>query len=288
MNLGLRIKTLRKQHKMSQVELAQKMNLSQSAIANYESNSRMPQIDQLLEMASLFNVSIDELVQANKTDIKNYEGSQIDWVMLSDRFVRLLLDRKAEEAKALVMDLIDHDVELDYIYMKLMRYTMTKIGWLWEVGEISTPEEHRLSYEVERISVEVLLATKGQGNKNQSQMSNEQFIGVLAPGEKHTFALKTLMWLLDYHGVKSDYIGESVPFSDLKAYILEVKPTRIMFHLTMPYYLEAVLEQIEVIRSFYDCIFYVVGPGTNGQNDKLESRQIRTYKTFLKDMEVKV
>lgn len=58
MNLGNKIKKLRKDNNLTQVDLAEKLGLSAITIRKYESNEREPNIDTLLKIAEVFNVNL--------------------------------------------------------------------------------------------------------------------------------------------------------------------------------------------------------------------------------------
>lgn len=60
--LPLRITNLRKEAGMSQAQLAKKLNVSPSALGNYEQGRRLPNVDLLIQMSQLFNVSLDYLI----------------------------------------------------------------------------------------------------------------------------------------------------------------------------------------------------------------------------------
>lgn len=67
----LRIKELREEKNISQLELAKKLNLTQQSISLYEKGDREPSIDVLKSIANFFNVSLDYLL--GKSDIRNPE-----------------------------------------------------------------------------------------------------------------------------------------------------------------------------------------------------------------------
>ena len=72
MNIGHKIAELRDLHKLTQKELADKLNLSQSAIAYYETNKKRPSIETLQLMAKIFNVNISYfLEEQSRTDNRN-------------------------------------------------------------------------------------------------------------------------------------------------------------------------------------------------------------------------
>lgn len=57
-----KIKQLRKQHGISQTQLAQKLNVHQTAVSQWELNRTIPDIDTLKNLSDLFGVSVDYLL----------------------------------------------------------------------------------------------------------------------------------------------------------------------------------------------------------------------------------
>nr|WP_302597785.1 helix-turn-helix transcriptional regulator [uncultured Cellulosilyticum sp.] len=66
-----RLKELRKEHNLTQADLAQKLGVVRTAITNYETNRTMPDPAALNELANLFNVSIDYLLGNTNTPTDN-------------------------------------------------------------------------------------------------------------------------------------------------------------------------------------------------------------------------
>ena len=74
-----RLKTLRVEHKLTQQALAQQLNVAQSAVANWESNNRMPDFVMMNKIADYFNVSVDWLIgNSDCRNISNYNSTDID------------------------------------------------------------------------------------------------------------------------------------------------------------------------------------------------------------------
>lgn len=61
-NLGLRLKEIRKCRKLTQKELARRINKSTAAISSYESGAQMPPLDVLISIATTLHISLDNLV----------------------------------------------------------------------------------------------------------------------------------------------------------------------------------------------------------------------------------
>lgn len=66
--LGKRIQELRKQIGLTQAQLAAKIDVSHTQLTRYESKDIQPPADVLQRLASIFDVSIDYLVNGNKSD----------------------------------------------------------------------------------------------------------------------------------------------------------------------------------------------------------------------------
>ena len=67
-DLGKRIQGLRKDNGLTQQELAKKINISHPQIVRYENKGVQPPADVLKRLADVFDVSIDYLVNGNKSD----------------------------------------------------------------------------------------------------------------------------------------------------------------------------------------------------------------------------
>lgn len=71
MESGEKIQRLRTEQNLSQKELAEKLEVSRQAIAEWKSNRGIPDIENLKRIAQLFNVSIDYLVYEEES-IQDY------------------------------------------------------------------------------------------------------------------------------------------------------------------------------------------------------------------------
>ena len=58
----MRLKELRKKKGLSQLRLATELNTTQNTISRYETGEREPGIDELINIADYFNVSVDYLI----------------------------------------------------------------------------------------------------------------------------------------------------------------------------------------------------------------------------------
>lgn len=79
--IGEQIKNLRIQHKMSQAELARKLNVSDSIISGYERGVRTPSIEVLLNLKDIFDVSLDYFIT---DEVEKHARLMVDLTDLTD------------------------------------------------------------------------------------------------------------------------------------------------------------------------------------------------------------
>ena len=63
MIIGEKISLLRKRNGWSQEELADKMNVSRQSVSKWESAASIPDMNRILEMSRIFDVSCDYLLK---------------------------------------------------------------------------------------------------------------------------------------------------------------------------------------------------------------------------------
>lgn len=71
-----RIKQLREEFHLTQIQLAEKLNKTQQAISLYENGSNEPDLDGYIMLSKIFNCSIEYI--AGKSNLRNPEEVQID------------------------------------------------------------------------------------------------------------------------------------------------------------------------------------------------------------------
>lgn len=66
--IGMNICRLRKQHQMTQVELANQLNISHQAVSKWEQGDSLPDIGTLLLLSRIFSKSIEKLLLVEETE----------------------------------------------------------------------------------------------------------------------------------------------------------------------------------------------------------------------------
>ncbi len=67
MELGEQLQKLREQKNMSREELAQEMNVSRQAVYKWENNKGYPDIENLIKLSELYEITLDELIKNDRT-----------------------------------------------------------------------------------------------------------------------------------------------------------------------------------------------------------------------------
>ena len=77
-NIGQKICKFRKEKNMTQLELADSLNISFQAVSNWERGQSMPDISKLPEICEILDITIDELLGKNIKIIENITNENID------------------------------------------------------------------------------------------------------------------------------------------------------------------------------------------------------------------
>ena len=74
MSFSENLQTLRKSHGISQEQLAERLNVSRQAVSKWETDGGYPEMDKIIQLCDLFDVTMDELikgqVEVDKADIR--------------------------------------------------------------------------------------------------------------------------------------------------------------------------------------------------------------------------
>jgi transcriptional regulator with XRE-family HTH domain len=82
-----KLKEERLKHNLSQEELAIKLNISRQSVSKWELEKGYPNIETLITLSDLFNISIDELIKGdNSLKVKIITEGKKGELIMTDRF----------------------------------------------------------------------------------------------------------------------------------------------------------------------------------------------------------
>ncbi|BCJ93691.1 transcriptional regulator [Anaerocolumna cellulosilytica] len=99
MTFGQKLKTLRKEHSYSQEELAQILDVSRQAVSKWESDRGIPEIGKLVQISTIFEVTLDYLLKMDYTE----ENLQSNGYYVSREMIDGFLSYKRQGAKRIAI-----------------------------------------------------------------------------------------------------------------------------------------------------------------------------------------
>ncbi|EOP35270.1 hypothetical protein IKI_05800 [Bacillus toyonensis] len=78
MNLGSQLKKFRESKSFSQEDVARKVGVTRQAVYKWESNKSYPDIDNLILLSDLYEVTIDELIKGSGDDREDLDKKDKD------------------------------------------------------------------------------------------------------------------------------------------------------------------------------------------------------------------
>ena len=71
MNFSDNLKKIRKEHNLSQEQIAEQLGVSRQSVSKWESGQAYPEMDKMLQLCRLFNLNIDELLNQDIKEVNN-------------------------------------------------------------------------------------------------------------------------------------------------------------------------------------------------------------------------
>ena len=127
MNLSKKIYELRKASGMSQEQLAEKINVSRQSISKWESGESYPEIERLIELSNVFDVSTDYLLKSSEAD---------ELTIRTERLEKGQNDLKSKVQQEYLKNARILNVALVYaVAMAVFFYLQLPLPYLWPLGE---------------------------------------------------------------------------------------------------------------------------------------------------------
>ena len=139
--IGQRIKELRLKHNMTGNELGLKLNVTRNAISQWETDKRIPTSHMLSELAKIFNVSTDYLINGTTSPTFTPTLSERDERDIQKRLELLMNDLDSETGLAFY----NGDTEMDDETRELLRASLESTLRITKLKakEKFTPKKYR-------------------------------------------------------------------------------------------------------------------------------------------------
>ncbi|EOD01034.1 cobalamin-dependent protein [Caldisalinibacter kiritimatiensis] len=277
-SFGDRLKSLRKTHRLRQKDLADKLGLAQTTIANYEQNTRFPNEKILKEIADIFEVSVDYLLGRvsspfiNNSNIKsqlvfnfNSVNKSNSLTSLKKKFFNSLINGNKDFASQLILSAVNNGISIKDIYLLVIEPCMNEIGLLWETNKINIADEHYFT-EATRSIMSQLHPYISSPNKN-----NHSIVLFAANGDYHNIGLKMVNDFFEIEGWNTYYLGINIPTQSIIKTILNKKIDILAISVTMPFNINSAENAIHTIRTTTGCenVKIIVGGRAFSHDNKL-------------------
>lgn len=118
MTLGEKIIELRKKSKLTQEQLSEKLKISRQTLSNWENNTTTPDILQSKNIASFFNISLDDLTN-NKLEVqcKNNSNNLLNKHIGKECFILIDADyvdpKLGYNTRVKILDINDNFIKIE-------------------------------------------------------------------------------------------------------------------------------------------------------------------------------
>ncbi|MBT3272921.1 MAG: helix-turn-helix domain-containing protein [Spirochaetales bacterium] len=243
-----RLKQLRKERKLRQIDLADEMGVAQTTIANYEQHSRFPDEETLRKIANFLEVSLDFLLGRSDVNLLSNRANTaaLNKEHLSDLakgYIGELLAGRKEEAYSLIINEAKAGKTIRSIYAEVFESALIEVGSKWEINEIDVSREHYFSEATESLMGQL------RAYLQTPDTARGILLAVTVNGEFHQIGIKMITDILEEEGWQTFYIGINTPTADLVKGILETDADVLAISATMAFNADSVANMILHIRS---------------------------------------
>ncbi len=223
--------------------------MGQTTIANYEADTRQPNLEKLTLLADYFHISVDELIGRTWTDENKrqpvHEKKLIssDYDSMASVYMDFLIKHEKDKAQDYIINLRHSGVPIKKIYSEIFVRCLHEVGRLWEKGVISIGEEHYIS-EVTKTLISHLSVTRPK-----NKMGQKSIMIINLYGEDHDIPGKILSEFMEGSGVESYYMGSPLPLRSIVENLLTLEVNVLAFSITLDENINKAKELIDNLRS---------------------------------------
>lgn len=181
-----------------------------------------------------------DLVEINRDIGLSFHG---DLQKEHEQFLHYLLQGDYRNCITYSEKIVKTPADIAPFYLQVIQPALYRVGFLWQIGEISVAIEHLSTAIVSRIMASLytrfpLIDTK-YGNA----------VITSAPNEFHEVGGRIVADLLEIEGWNVDFIGANIPQQELLEHMKKKKPFLLGLSVTMPYHIESASQIIWSVKN---------------------------------------
>jgi methanogenic corrinoid protein MtbC1 len=245
-----RLRELRTSKKLRQRDLAARLGVAQTTVANYEQGSRFPGEKTLESIADFFDVSLDYLLGRADSSLRRappaapLERGLAPMSPLARSYLETLLAGDREAAGRLVLRALQNGGSLRSVYREVFERTLQEVGVLWADGKIDVAAEHLFSLSTQRIMSQLypyLLEAKKKGR-------GLTCLSLAVSGEYHEIGSRMVADFLEMEGWKALFLGCNLTYQDILQAVREHRPDLLALSATMPHNIDSAGRIVRLVR----------------------------------------
>lgn len=186
---------------------------------------------------------VSQLTRHNSTENSQIEGLLISMIQLDEnQFDKILSDAILK-------------LGFENVFINILHPLFNRIGILWQTNSINAAQEHFISNLVRQKLIVAI-----DGHYTPGNLSSKKFILFLKEGEMHEIGLLFAYYMIKKSGHKVFYLGQSVPFNDLKEITEITQPDYFFTSFTNPLPVEDFQEYLQALyKDFPGKTFLITG-----------------------------
>ncbi len=251
-DFATRLRELRKDRGLRQVDLARELGIAQTTVANYEQHTRFPDEEMLLRVVGFFDVSLDYLLGRTEISVTpDVAGLSVDMVRpdraslsnVARKYLNLLLDGRRDEAFALIHATVRSGTTVTEIHRTVFTPALRVVGVLWESAEVHVSQEHFISEATESLMAEL------HPYLVRPRSTRGIVITAAAGGEQHAIGLRMVGDRLEEAGWQVHNLGTAIPAVEVSRAVARYQARVLAVSVTMSLHLDSAREMIRYVRS---------------------------------------
>lgn len=242
-----RLRELRQNRNLTQEQLATKLGIGRTTIANYEKDIRYPGHETLIHIANYLEVSLDYLVGLTDSQLANFnnthsKSNKLNTEEYKKQFCKFLLNKNHINAYDILLKSIKHNLKLVDIYQKIIIDSLNYMDDLCIQNRINIAQRDYFITTTENLISQIypFFAREKQDNRI--------IVAATIEGEFHSFAIQMISYLLEAEGLRVIYLGDNKSSQTILKTLKDFKPELLILSATMYYSVENLKSLISTIN----------------------------------------
>jgi MerR family transcriptional regulator, light-induced transcriptional regulator len=249
-DFSTRLKELRVRRGLRQKDLAVAIGLAQTTIANYEQKLRFPDEPTLVKIADFFSITLDYLMgrSSNAIPVEDEGEGAAHQSSLNDReleYLTTLRNEGVEPARAGVRAALAQGVPVRELYLRVFAPALYEVGRLWERGELSVSEEHRVS----EATLAIMAGLAPLPVDSDGQVTRARAMVFAVDGESHLIGPRIVADFLTMAGMEVRFLGGGLSLGLILEALRAWTPDLVALSVTLADHRNSAEELVRAIRA---------------------------------------